>query len=284
VTGHAGLLAGLVGSLLAMSSAATAEPTKRECAAANETAQDLRRAGKLGEARAQLAACTATSCPGPVREDCAQRLKEVEAAIPTVIFEAKNAAGHDLSAVRVTMDGEPLLEKLTGTAVTLDPGEHHFAFEADGLRKFEDTVVLREGERDRRVQVVLEAAAPASHADQGSTPWMDPSTQRALGLSIGGAGAAGLVVGGIFGLVAKSTYDDALRNECGGNPTTCTSQGAQDWHSATSQATVSTVAFVGGGVLLGAAVLLYVTAPKANVAVEPTVGNRGGGVALSGSW
>jgi hypothetical protein len=47
---------------------------------------------------------------------------------------------------------------------------------------------------------------------------------------------------------------------------------------------VSTVAFAGGGVLLGAGLLLYLTAPKAGVAVEPTVGSRGGGVAVSGVW
>jgi hypothetical protein len=279
-----GPLAGLLGSLLAVAHAAGAEPTKRECAAANESAQDLRHAGKLREARTNLAACTAASCPGPVREDCAQRLKEVEAAIPTVIFEAKNAAGHDLSAVRVTMDGEPLLDKLTGTAIALDPGEHHFAFEADGLRRFEDTVVLREGDHDRLVQVALDLSTPPSHAEATTSPWLDPNTQRALGLSIGAAGVAGIVVGSIFGLTAKSTYDDALRTECGANPNACTPQGARDWQTASSQATVATAAFVGGGVLLGAGVILYLAAPKASVAVEPTVGSRGGGLAMSGRW
>src|ERR1700682_5135359 len=86
----------------ATSSALAAKPTKKECAAANEAAQDLRSAGRLRDARASLAVCTAASCPGPIREDCAQRLKDVEAAIPTVVFVAKDAAGNDLGAVRVT--------------------------------------------------------------------------------------------------------------------------------------------------------------------------------------
>ena len=123
------------GLWLSASPAVAADPTKQECVAANESAQDLQRTGKLREARASLAVCTAASCPGAVREDCGQRLKEVEAALPRLVFAAKDALGHDLGAVRVTIDGEPLLDKLDGSSTTVDPGEHHFTFEAEGFRK-----------------------------------------------------------------------------------------------------------------------------------------------------
>jgi hypothetical protein len=274
-------------ALLAASSMAAAQtPTKQECAAANESAQDLRHAGKLREARTRLAMCTAASCPGPIREDCAQRLKEVEAALPTVIFEAKNADGHDLSAVHVTMDGDPLLDKLEGTPVVLDPGEHRFSFEAEGLRKTEDTVVLREGERNRRVRMVLQpAGAPNKEAEAAGPPTEEGHTQRALGISLGAAGIAGIIVGAVFGVVAKSTYDNAVKSECGGDPNRCTSQGAQDGRAAHSQATVSTVAFIGGGALLAGGAALYLTAPKSgDVSVSPTVGSGGAGLALHGRW
>lgn len=32
--------------------------------------------------------------------------------MPSLVFEAKDRAGNDLGAVRVTMDGQPLAEKL----------------------------------------------------------------------------------------------------------------------------------------------------------------------------
>jgi hypothetical protein len=270
-----------------VASSATAAPTmsKQECAAANEGAQDLRRAGRLREARTQLALCTATSCPGPIREDCAQRLKEVEAALPTVIFEAKNAGGHDLSAVRVTMDGEPLLDKLEGTPVVLDPGEHRFVFQSEGLRNAEETVVLREGERDRRVRIVLQSPTRPSQESAATAPAEENHTQGALGISLGAAGIAGLIVGTIFGFVAKSTYDDAVQNQCGGDPTRCSAQGAQDGRTAHSQATVSTAAFIGGGALLAGGALLFFTAPKSgDVSVSPAAASGGAGLALHGRW
>jgi hypothetical protein len=306
----------LFGVLFATSSADAAKPTKHECAAANESAQDLRRAGKLREARARLSVCTAASCPGPIREDCAQRLKEVEAALPTVVFVAKDAAGNDLSAVRVAMDGDPLIDKLGGGAIAVDPGEHRFAFESEGLRRMESVVLVREGDVDRQVLVVLKPvpspasaepasvsagteSAPASSSAEPAAPSGDGSMRRALGLSLGASGGAAIVVGGVFALVAQSTYDRARQNECGGDPNHCTPQGTRDGQTAHSQATVSTVACVGGLALLAGGAVLYFTAPassdgtspaspgsgqSARVSVAATVANGGGGLSLSGTW
>jgi hypothetical protein len=269
---------------LASSAAAAQPPTKQECAAANETAQDLRRAGKLREARKRLALCTAAGCPGPIREDCAQRLKEVEGALPTVIFEATNAAGHDLSAVRVTVDGEALLEKLDGTPVVLDPGEHRLVFEAEGLGTAQDTVVLREGERGRRVRIVFHSGAPGREGE-GMPAKEENHTQRAFGISLGAAGIAGIIIGAVFAVVAKSTYDNAVQSECGGDPNRCSAQGAQDGRTAHSQATVSTVAFAGGAALVAGGAALYFTAPSSgDVSVGPAVGSGGAGLALHGRW
>lgn len=64
----------------APAAADTAVPTKQECVAANEAAQDLRRAGKLRDARKKLELCVAEICPKAVREDCAQRLDDLDKA------------------------------------------------------------------------------------------------------------------------------------------------------------------------------------------------------------
>jgi hypothetical protein len=274
-----------LGVLLSTSSAVAAEPTKQQCIGANESAQDLRRAGKLREARASLAVCTAASCPGAVREDCAQRLTEIEAAMPTLVFAAKDGAGRDLSAVRVTMDSAPLVDRLDGTAIAVDPGEHRFSFEADGLRGTEKTLVVREGDKSRRVLIVLQSTSlplivqPESRSSDGST-------QRSLGLALAASGAAALVVGGIFGVVSKATYDHAIQTECGGDSSHCTPQGVQDGQTARGQAIVSTILFVGAGALLAGGGVMYFTArkPRAGMLIGPTVANRGGGVALSGTW
>ena len=112
----------VLGGVFAAFPAAAADPTKEQCIAANDHAQEFRQAGKLSKAREQLVLCVAQSCPGPVREDCAQRLDEVDKAMPTIVFVVKDASGNDVSGVSVTMDGQPLAAKLTGAAVAVDPG------------------------------------------------------------------------------------------------------------------------------------------------------------------
>jgi hypothetical protein len=298
------LLATVLGGLLASASSASADPTKDECIAANESAQDLRQAGKLREARQKLTLCLAASCPGLLRQDCAQRLTEVDKAMPAIVFEAKDGAGNDLSAVRVTMDGQPLVAVLDGSAIPVDPGQHTFAFEGAGFLRSETTLVLQEGERDRHQRVVLVAVPlePASGAPaqtSGTPPSPEPSTEgptsdgstrRLVGLALGGAGVVGLVVGSVLGLVSKSTYNHALGSECGSaagyaDVKTCNATGYHDVQSAFGQATASTVSFVAGVGLLGGGGYLYFTAPKGpQVSVGPTVGTGSAGVSLRGSW
>ena len=270
-----------LGVVLVPCVARAAEPTKLECIAANDAAQDLRRAGKLREAREKLALCISTTCPGPVREDCAQRLTEVDGVMPSIVFEAKDGAGNDVAGVTVTMDGQPLPSKLSGLPVQVDPGEHRFVFEAEGLPATEKVVVVREGERDRHERVVLGqpgAPTPPPSLSEGGS-------QKTIAYVVGGAGVVGLVIGGVFGLVSKGTYNHAFQNECGGNPNGCSTQGAQDGQTAHSQATISTVGFIAGAALLGGGAVLYFTAPRGrSVAVAPTVGTAGGGLSVVGAW
>ncbi len=305
----------LLGALLPGSIASADEPpTKEACIAANETAQDLQTAGKLRDARSKLLVCVAESCPGPLRQDCAQRMADVDKAAPTVVFVAKDAAGADLNAVRVTMDGHVLVESLNGTAIAVDPGEHRFFFEAAGLPLLDKTLVMKAGEKDRREFVVFSGAGasgpasapppngaapagppgpepaapnrPAETASTGSTG----SSQRMIGLVLGGAGAVGLVVGGVFGILTKTTYDHALGSECGSaagyaDAKTCTAAGAQDVQSSHDLATVSTVGFIAGAALLGGGAYLFFTAPKASaVSVAPAVGTRSAGLSVRGSF
>jgi hypothetical protein len=115
----------------------------------------LRREGKFKSAREKLLVCVAESCPGIVREDCLQRMEELDRLTPSVVFEAKDSKGQDLTEVRVTMDGAPLLPKLGAGSVPVDPGEHEFTFEMDGEPSVTRRIVLREGDKARREVVVL---------------------------------------------------------------------------------------------------------------------------------
>ncbi|HTB78817.1 MAG TPA: hypothetical protein VK762_36490 [Polyangiaceae bacterium] len=288
------LFVGLLSSLPARA----ADPTKDQCIDANETAQALRKSERLRDAEQRLLVCVSASCPGPVREDCGQRLTELRSVIPTVVFSVKDDADQDLSEVRVTMDDQPLASKLDGTAIAIDPGPHHFVFEAAGRQREERSLVIREGEKDRHERVVLVAspvaapavAAPVPESTQPAPIEVEPTRrdgkgQRVAGLVVGGVGVAGVVVGGVFGIVAKSTYNRGLGQQCTNkDPDNCTSQGVEDGKNAHTQATVSTVAFIAGGALLGAGALLYFTAPRSGVTVAPTVGLGSAGMRIGGSF
>ena len=272
--------------LLGGSTARSAEPAKQQCVEANDAAQDLRQAHKLRQAREKLILCSATSCPGIVREDCVQRLSEVDAAMPSIIFEAKDAAGNEVVAVSVTMDGQPFADKVDGTPRQLDPGEHRFVFNALGLPPIEKVVVVREGSKAQHEHVVLGTPVQVPAKEEPvvpATPASDGRTQRVVGLALGGAGVVGVLVGSVFGLVSKSTYNHALSSECGNNPNACSTQGAQDGQTAHGQATASTVGFVAGLALLGGGAALYFTAPH-GLSVGPTVGSDGAGLQVRQAW
>jgi hypothetical protein len=203
--------------------------------------------------------------------------------MPSLVLVAKDRAGNDLSAVLVTMDGLPFADNLDGTAIQVDPGEHRFVFEGEGLPPMEKVVVAHEGDRSRHVNVVL-GVATGNPGDDRKEPLFSPNHRRIAGIGLAAAGGLGLIVGSIFGLVAKSTYDRAWI-ECGSDPRGCTPQGVQDGSTAHSQATVSTASFVAGVLLAGGGAALYFTAPKANaVAVGPTFGVDGPQLRIRAVW
>jgi hypothetical protein len=276
------LLGAVLGALFAVPSSAAAAPTKDECIAANESAQDLRPAGKLREARQKLAVCLATSCPVVLREDCALRASEVDAAMPSVVFEAKDAAGNDMSAVTVAIDGEAVAEKLDGRPMALDPGEHRLAFRAASGATAEKIFVVREGEKNRRERIVLAETpeATSTHPSRGANePRLGGESQRTISFVLGGAGVLGLVVGSVFGLVAEGTWNGAQQNCTEKTPSSCDVQPVRD------QAAVATVGFVAGGAFLAGAAALYFTAPKvSSVSLTPTVGASAFGFSAKGVW
>jgi hypothetical protein len=132
------------------------------------------------------------------------------------------------------------------------------------------------GEKDRRVELVAPAASTHAAKD---------SPQRPVGLVIGGVGLAGLALGGIFAVLAKTTDAHALADECGGNASTCSIAGIEDGNRAHAEARTSTIALIGGGLLLGTGALIYFTAPGRHlVSVGGSAGADHAGLSLNGEF
>jgi len=286
--------AAALGLALALAPAsAAADVTKDQCVDADTQAQILRRAGKLTAARAQLATCGDPSCPAIVRDDCSRRTDELERAQPTIIFDAKDAAGRDLSAVQVSVDGAPLAPSLDGTALKVDPGQHAFTFTAAGLAPVTSSLVVKEGEKERRERVVFAAAPAAQPAALPETP-PSPSgaglgTGKILGLALGGAGVAGIAVGSVFGLMTASAASQQ-KTDCA-SATSCNdyAKASSDHSTAQSDGTIATVACIAGGALLAGGAVLFLVArrpdeapPTTGLLVAPSVAQGGGGLSVRG--
>src|SRR5687768_18526547 len=181
---------------------------KAECAAAYELSQEKRKAGELILAREQLKICIRDACPSFVRNECTEWLGEVEASLPTVVLAASRG-DQDLDDVRVSMDGQPIADALTGAAIPLDPGTHVFRFELDGSPPIEQRVVVRVGEKNRRIAVSFDAEdASGSTASATATAEADAGTKglnkRTVSYALAGLGAAALGSFAFFALTGKS--------------------------------------------------------------------------------
>jgi hypothetical protein len=266
---------------------------KAMCLDAASKGQTLRDEHKLVEARDRFRACARQECPSLVQQDCGRWLGEVERDLPTVVITAKDGGGTDRVDVKVSLDGQPFADKLDGQAVAIDPGRHLMHFEtADGAR-VDRLVLVKEGERNQTVEVVLGVAvdptkkaatesgslsgvAVAAHGG-GTGPW------RTVGWVLGGVGVAGLGVGAVFGVLAIGDKSSA---HC--NAGICANTDALN--SAKSAATGANVGLIAGGVLLATGVGLVLFAPRSREAstpvavIAPAVGPGLGGVALEGRW
>jgi hypothetical protein len=272
---------GLAGSVGLLSSPAFADDAA--CVAASERGLALRQHGKLHEALEPLAMCADTKCPDEVKAECARRIEDIRSAMPTLILAAKDGSGNDLYDVKVSMDGAPLVPTLDGSPLSIDPGEHVFVFEEAGQPPVEKKLVLREGDHDRREGVVIGPVPPPAVAapPPPSTPsWW--TTQRTLAVIGGGLGLVGVGLGTSWGLYAMSSQNQE-KSDCAA-PGSCKNpaQAREDYSTAHDDATASTVAFAAGAAFLAAGAVLFFTAPS--VQVTPTVGSRGGGLALGGSF
>lgn len=287
-------------AVVSISSGRALADDKASCLDAASRGQTLRDAHKLIEARDKFRACAQRQCPAVVQHDCASWLEAVEKSIATVVVTAKDGAGADLLDVTVRVDGQPLIARLDGEAVAMDPGLHAFHFElADGT-SLDQKVLVKEGERNQSVAVILKratepqpvpvssgvataggSATPVAPADRAPPP--GSGAWKTTGWVLGGVGIVGIGVGAIFGLVAISDKHSAHCNSdnfCDPDPL----------HSARNAATVSDVGFIGGGVLLAAGLALVVLSPggghekAAGVAVAPMVATGGGGLSLQGGF
>jgi hypothetical protein len=208
------------------------------------------------------------------------------------------------SAAELRLDGTPLEPSEWRKAIAVDPGEHAVGWFEPGKRPWirlvevaQSTTVVVTSPEDEGTRPAadgasspLAPAAPSRPDDALALRRAGLGAQRIAALALGGAGAAGLLAGGVLGLVAKSTYDRALQSECGSaagfaDRYQCNFSGVSEVGSARTQATVATVGLIGGATLVGGAAILYLATPGGGrVTVAPSMGVASAGLGLYGQW
>ncbi|HSY25110.1 MAG TPA: hypothetical protein VK841_23455 [Polyangiaceae bacterium] len=234
-------------------------------------------------------------------------LEPALAKLTIVVDPASNIAG-----LEVKRDGVVLGHAEFGVPIPVDPGPHVVSATAPKKKDWSAPVTVVPKDANAHVTVALvddpaaaaeatvPAAAPALAAEVTPAPKEPPSTPpdrtsgsngsglRTAGWVTAGAGVAGLAVGAVFGLIAKSKNDEALSND-GCTGTVCLGPNAQAGASASSDAnsaaTISTVAFIAGGVVAATGLALVLLAPSGpSMHVTAAVGSGYGGLSAYGEF
>jgi hypothetical protein len=211
----------------------------------------------------------------------------------------------DRPALQIRRDGQIIGRPAWGVPLPVDPGVHTVEATAAGRKPWQGQASVEGAAAQASVEVPALAEAPADGAlaapatpppaappaeslpPSAPPPEHHASAQRTIALVTGGVGIAGLIVGATFGFIAQSDNNDAKRN-CT-TDTTCSPDGLASSNSALHAATASTVAFIAGGALTAAGLVLYFTAPtdatrSARIGLSPLVGSTAGGLTLHGGW
>ncbi len=187
--------------------------------------------------------------------------------------------------VALMFDGEPVRAELVGADRPTDPGPHVVEATARGYLKTSENVTLLDGAATT-VTIVMKADPNArdleTPPDAAARPPRSAGPSRAPAAIALAAGGVGLAVGGIFGAIALGKRSD-LDAECNAAKV-CPSSSQGTLGSLQTTSTVSTVAFIVGGVGVAAGVVLLFV-PSAHPAraeqgltLRPVVGPTGAGI------
>ena len=227
------------------------------------------------------------------------------AALEPQVSKLTVVIAEKVDGLSVRRDGVELPEGSWGAPLPMDAGEHQIDASAPGREPWSSTVTVDDGGEIYTVNVPTLApvggAAPkpgggpvapvppsSGGAEGGSTSSLGTALEI-TGLTVAGLGGVGLVVGSVFGVLAKGSNDDSL--EFCRTEQLCAPEGVALRDDAKSQALVSTVSFIAGGVLVAGGLTLFFLAPDddestdvGHLALDASVGPGQAGLTLRGAW
>jgi serine/threonine-protein kinase len=205
---------------------------------------------------------------------------------PRLGFLVVNVPQAAVDGLEITRDQEKLPKAAWGTPVPVDPGDHVVSARAPGHRDWSATRAAGGAGTTATIDVPVLEREPsgASSAVADARPAERAGglgTQRVIALVSGGLGIVGVAAGTFFGLRAVSQKND-YQAHVGADGRCADATCESSSHDAFASGTLSTIAFVAGGVLLATGAVLWLSAPKMRVA--PIAGSRAAGLAIQGGF
>jgi hypothetical protein len=277
------VMLGIVASAILFGPSSARADDKQTCMAAYISAQRLKQDDKLVAARAQLLICGREVCPTTLKRDCSVWLSDVDQSMPTVVIEARGPDGSDVVDVRVKVDGQPFIDRIEGKEKAVDPGVHTFRYEIEGAQPIEARVVIRAGEKMRKLSVRFmggksettqaapqpstTAAASTTAPGPSASSYSDQPSDRPIPALVYVFGAVTLAAAGTFTYLALK-FDSQVSDldQCKGS---CQQSKVDD---AASTRTLSYIPLGVGVVSLGVTAVLYLSRPA--VPVSESTGSK----------
>lgn len=243
--------------------------------------------GKLASSWVLWRELADTAPTADLRKDAAKQVARLDARVPKYVMKMSTRT---LGLV-LTVNGKPAA--LTDVPVPIDAGPVLVVATAPGYQEWRTELTAAEGAA-LTIEVPALVAIPKEDPAKPVVPPPPPvrdrgKSRRLLGLGVAGAGVVTVVVGGVFGVSAKGTFDDA-NDTCGGSVDACDPARVADAQAqvddARSAANLSTILVGAGGALVVTGAVLYFTAPKAErrVTVAPLATPTTAGFVLSGRF
>jgi hypothetical protein len=196
--------------------------------------------------------------------------KEVEAINPRLPWVTITVLGP--TNPEVVIDSTPVPNASLGVKRPVNPGSHTIKASAEGFNPSEKTMTFAEGQ-SANVSLELEqapsdAAAPVAAPQAPEAPPPSGSGRKTVAFVALGIGGAGLVVGGVTGVIAMSKHTQ-LKQACDNGVCDPETQGAalDSYHLVGN---ISTAAFIVGGVGVAAGAVLLLTQPKESAPTAAT--------------
>lgn len=266
-------------------------------------------AGKLASAWAQYS-LVAAMADKPGQQERAKTAKARAELLRPKLAHVTIDVPEELRAIAglaIACDGVPVGAPQWGMPLPMDVGEHLIVASAPGRTTWNRRFSIKsEGESVSVVvgPIPIEQPAPpppeppatrAARPPERPAPAEPPERpfQRPLGIAGMAVGGAGLVAGGVLGLLAISSFNDSNNGHCTRDHR-CDKEGLALRSEAVVFGNASTAVFIAGGAVLAGGVILFATAPRASASgarvrsqiggVATSIALLPGGVRVTGSW